>query len=279
MNGYVHLEMRRAVWGLLQAGILANKRLCGKLEPFGYFKHANTPGLWYHKMQPISFTLAVDNFGVKYVKKEDVDHLIASIKKAYALTKDWTGNLYCGIALDWDCVNCTVDISMPGYIKKKMHEYNHIVSRTGQTCPYSPTPNQYGTEAQALLPPDLLLKLDKAGVKRTQQILGSMVLMALSTIAAEQTVATLKTMEKCVQLLDYLLHNLEVKVWFCALDMVLNISSNASYLSKANTRIRLCGHFFMGWSPKDGEAIRLSGAFHVSVNIMQFEVTSARKQN
>jgi len=27
LNGYVHLEMRRAVWGLPQAGILANKRL------------------------------------------------------------------------------------------------------------------------------------------------------------------------------------------------------------------------------------------------------------
>jgi hypothetical protein len=26
-NGWVYLEMRRAVWGLPQAGILANKRL------------------------------------------------------------------------------------------------------------------------------------------------------------------------------------------------------------------------------------------------------------
>jgi hypothetical protein len=26
-NGYIHLEMRQAVWGLPQAGILANKRL------------------------------------------------------------------------------------------------------------------------------------------------------------------------------------------------------------------------------------------------------------
>jgi len=35
LNGYVHLEMRRAVWGLPQAGILANKRLRRKLAPFG----------------------------------------------------------------------------------------------------------------------------------------------------------------------------------------------------------------------------------------------------
>ena len=104
-NGFIHLEMRRAVWGLPQAGILANKRLRQKLAPFGYYEHVNTPGLWCHNTRPISFTLVVDDFGVKYVNKEDVDHLITSIKSTYALTEDWTGSLYCGIALDWDYTN------------------------------------------------------------------------------------------------------------------------------------------------------------------------------
>ncbi len=76
VNGYVHLEMRQAVWGLSQAGILANKQLRQKLAPFGYFKSTNTLGLWYHESQPITFTLVVDDFGVKYVNKEAVDHLI-----------------------------------------------------------------------------------------------------------------------------------------------------------------------------------------------------------
>jgi hypothetical protein len=44
-------------------------------------------------------------FFIKYEKKEDADHLIASIKSTYRLIKDWTGNLYCGITLDWDYVN------------------------------------------------------------------------------------------------------------------------------------------------------------------------------
>ncbi len=34
-DGWVYIEMRRAVWGLPQAGILANKRLRRKLAPFG----------------------------------------------------------------------------------------------------------------------------------------------------------------------------------------------------------------------------------------------------
>ena len=34
-NGYIYLEMRRAVWGLPQAGILANKLLQKRLAPHG----------------------------------------------------------------------------------------------------------------------------------------------------------------------------------------------------------------------------------------------------
>jgi hypothetical protein len=76
-----------------------------------------TPGLWYHVSRLISLTLVVDGFGVKYVDKVDVDHLIDSIKKMYTLTEDWTGALYCGVALNWDYKNSTVDILMPGYMK------------------------------------------------------------------------------------------------------------------------------------------------------------------
>ena len=82
-DGWVHLEMRHAVWGLPQAGIITNKRLRRKFAPFGYYECANTPGRWYHEPRQITFTLVVDNFGVKYVKKEDVDHLFASLKTMY----------------------------------------------------------------------------------------------------------------------------------------------------------------------------------------------------
>ena len=74
VKGWVYIEMRHAVWGLPQAGILANKRLRRKLAPFGYHKCVNTPVLWRYETRAISFTLVVDDFGVKYVKKEGVAH-------------------------------------------------------------------------------------------------------------------------------------------------------------------------------------------------------------
>jgi hypothetical protein len=115
LNGKVHLELRRAVRGLPQAGILAYKWLRWKLAPFRYYECLNMLGLWYHDTQPILFTLVVEDFGVKYINDNNT-HLIASSKTMYKLTKDWTGDLYWGIALNWNYVNRTADISMPRYI-------------------------------------------------------------------------------------------------------------------------------------------------------------------
>ncbi len=102
LDGWVHIELRRAVWGLAHTGILANKWLHRKLASFGYYESVNTLGLWYQESRPISFTLVFDEFEVKYGSQEDTEHLISSIKKTYTLTKDWTGNFYCSITLDWD---------------------------------------------------------------------------------------------------------------------------------------------------------------------------------
>ena len=44
-KGFVYLEMRRAVWGLPQAGILANKLLRKHILPHGYFECNSMPGL------------------------------------------------------------------------------------------------------------------------------------------------------------------------------------------------------------------------------------------
>jgi hypothetical protein len=224
LDGWVYIKMRRAVWGLPQAGILANKQLRCKLAPFGYHESINTPGLWRHESQPLTFTLVVGDFGVKFVNRADADHLISSIKKTYTLTEDWTGSLYCDITLEWDYVGCTVNILMQGYIKMKLQEYKHIMPKTLQTCPYLPEPKKFGTEAQAPLPHDSTPKLDANGIKRVQKIVGSIlyyvrvvnmtVLIALSSIAVEQMKAMEKTMAQCTQLLDYLSGHADAKVQF-----------------------------------------------------------------
>jgi hypothetical protein len=101
------------------------------------------------------------------------------------------------------------------------------------------------------------------------------VLMALSAISVEQTKAMAKTMGRCIQLLDYLASNSEAKVRYYASDMVMNIHLDASYLLETKACSRACGHFFMGWMPKNGEPIKINNAFYVNATIQKYVVASA----
>ena len=48
-NGFVYIEIRKGMYGLPQAGILANKLLKERLEIDGYTEQQHTPGLFKHR--------------------------------------------------------------------------------------------------------------------------------------------------------------------------------------------------------------------------------------
>ncbi len=111
---------------------------------------------------------------------------------------------------------------MPGYIKKKLQEYNHVISKRKQMCPYAPALKKIGTEAQAPFPTNDSPRLDKTGIQWVPRIVGSILYyaravdmtasMALSTIASKQIKASEKTLEKCTQLFDYLAAHSDAKI-------------------------------------------------------------------
>jgi hypothetical protein len=99
--------------------------------------------------------------------------------------------------------------------------------------------------------------------------------MALSKIASEQAKGTQNTMMKTKQFLDYLATHPDATVRFHASDMILNVHSDASYLSEANAHSRACGHFFMGWKADPEKPIKLNGAFFTLCAILRFVIASA----
>ena len=169
------------------------------------------------------------------------------LEKKCKLTEDWKGSLYCAITLKQDYKARTLDISMPGYIKKQLVKYKHIMRRI-QNCPISPEPKKFGAEAQSPLPTDQTHKLTDTKIKQVQKIVGSIlyyaqavdmtVLMALSMITSKQIKGTEWTLEKAYQVLDYLVSHPSATVRFWASDMIMNIHLDASYLSKPNAHRR-----------------------------------------
>ena len=66
-NGFIYIEVRKGMYGLLQADLLAQQLLEERLGKHGYVQSKYTPGLWIHQWRPVCFSLVVDDFGVKYV--------------------------------------------------------------------------------------------------------------------------------------------------------------------------------------------------------------------
>jgi hypothetical protein len=131
-DGKVYIEIQKGMYGLPQAGILANELLQRNLAKDGYQPTQHTHGLWTHNTRPISFSLVVDGFGVKYVGREHDEHLMACIQKNYNISSDWNGRAYCGLTLDWDyktaqCIYLCQDTSWQPYINTNMmpqHAHN-----------------------------------------------------------------------------------------------------------------------------------------------------------
>jgi hypothetical protein len=91
--GHIYIELKKVMYGLPQASILANRLLAHRLAIHGYHQTKFTPGLWFHVTHPIQFTLVVDDFGVQYVGKDHAQHLIDALEIDYTVSKDWTGGL------------------------------------------------------------------------------------------------------------------------------------------------------------------------------------------
>jgi hypothetical protein len=195
-NGFIMVELRKGIYGLPQAGLLANIQLKKHLADNNYHPVTHTAGLYKHKTRPVTFSLCVDDFGVKYVGKEHAQHLEQVLRKKYRITSDWTGSLYVGLTLQWNYKSRTVDLSMPGYVAKALERFQHPTPTRPQHSPHDWQAPQYGTKTQLTDPVDLSPPLPPSGIQFLQQVIGTLLyyaravdntmLVAIGSIASAQ---------------------------------------------------------------------------------------------
>jgi hypothetical protein len=82
-DGIAYCKLPQGMYSLPQAGIIAQLLLKECLNKHGYHLSQTTLGLWTHVSRPISFSLILDNFGIKYVGEEHAQHLFETIHKYY----------------------------------------------------------------------------------------------------------------------------------------------------------------------------------------------------
>ena len=206
-DGYVYCEIQKGMYGLPQAGIIAQQLLKELLKKHGYRQSQTTPGLWKHDTRPISFSLIVNDFGVKYVGEENVQHLLDTVRQYYKCLCDWEGEHYCGIAIKWDYEGWKVHLAMPGYLPKALTRLKHPSQahcKTNRTPTSNPTLEpRHNIQRRRTHPPPL----DKEGKRFIQEVCGTFlfyaraidggVLPALSALALQQAQPMENTMKLC----------------------------------------------------------------------------------
>ena len=178
--------------------------------------------------------------------------MLKVLRTFYVVDKNKKGDKYCGITLDWD------------YVKRKVH----LSTGKVQDQPHQHSIPMYGATIQYAKKLDDSPKLDKEDKLFIQQVTGtflyyaravdSTMLVTLSAIAAQQSDPTVETMKKTLKLLDYVVTHPDAVLTFNASSMVLNVHSDASYLTEPKARSRAGDHFFMSENnqdPKNNDAV------------------------
>jgi hypothetical protein len=218
-----------------------------------------TPGLWKHLYSHLMFTLVVDDFGIRYINKQDVDDLIAIINKEYKCSQDWTGNRYIGLTINWNYEKHYVDLSMPGYITRALQRFVHPTPKRPEHALHDYAAPTYCSRQQ-FATTDTSPAVDSTkDTKRIHEVLGTLLyyaraadctmIPAIGTIATQQVNDTTATMKAIAKLLNYCATHPDAVVRYYSSDMILWIESDALYLSETKARSRAAGYHYLSNKP------------------------------
>jgi hypothetical protein len=249
-NEYIIFEISKGIYGLPEAGKLAQDQLYAHLASYGYRLIPESTGFFVHDTRPTKFTLVVDDFGVQYSSIEDLNHLSEALQLKYAITVDMTGSKYLGLTIEHDKIESTISISMPEYVSNILTRFEVPTDGKAQ---YGPAKYEcsYGRDAQLTnVESNIMLSAERK--ERIQQIVGCCsfyaravdptVLVATNRLGSQQAHPTDNTDDGADMLLQYLATYPVVKTVFRASDMILRISSDSSYLTEQGGRSRVGGY-------------------------------------
>jgi hypothetical protein len=150
---------------------------------------------------------------------------------------------------------------MPGYIEKAAIRFGHEPPNKPQWQPHPHSIPTYSATIQYAKHTDQSRPATKDEQKYIRQVIGvllyysravdSTLLVALSSLTSVQSAPTAFTLELVKWLLDYAVTQPDAILTYEKSDMILAIHSDASYLSEAEARSRVGGHFFCSSDTKD----------------------------
>ncbi len=98
IDGYVYMEIRKGMYGLPQAGILASKLLKHPLACHGYFKQPHMPSLWKHAIEEEKCILTDTflSYGLHMTRSKSNAHFVCRVCRVHCSKLVVNRNWWCG---------------------------------------------------------------------------------------------------------------------------------------------------------------------------------------
>jgi hypothetical protein len=287
VNGRVLMKLTKGIYGLPQAGFLAQQALIIHLAAHGYEEALHTPCLFTHKQLGTKFTLVVDDFLIKYTSEIAAQHLQDTLRRKYTITTDKSASKYIGIEMRWYySLDRRVEMHVMTGTQKALARFDITKHPTKDTL----APNKFlqpiyarGRQQQTD-EPDTSAALTPEETKELQSMIGafqylaravdSTQLVKLGQLASMQSKATQQTKAEAQLFLQYVATWPAATVTLRPSHMRLKIHSDASYLSEPEAGSRIAGYFFLGNNDDDTDNF-VNGAIHVLSVRLDVVVASA----
>jgi len=270
-DGAVLFEVVKSLYGLPHAGKISQDSLITHLAAHGYHQ-TTTTCLFRHESNGVTFTLVVDDFGVKFANKKAAQHLIDCLTLRYPLTVNWNATKYLGLTLRFDKVKRLVGLSIPGYINKLLQRFPPP-NTAGANSPAIYIPPTYGSKVQVPLV-DSSPPLSASEITEIQAICGALLYYciavdptgypAVTALASEQSHATVNTRLAANRLLAYFHKFPNNELILKACNMRLHQQADGSYLSRTGSRSVAGGISYLG----NNDPTEINGAIHVMSTII-----------
>ena len=240
-GGHILFQVDGTMYGHPVAGRIANADLVEHLCQHGYIQDPNIPSLFENATNNVSFTLVVDDFGIKYTSAAALQDLVRILELKYKISIDISGQKYVGIRLAWDYAANTVTMDMPTTVPDAVARFLPKGPRRKAKSPgiYIPpnymSPDMGATvdESPPVTPAEKLFIMEVVGVFLFYARMVDCTLLPVVTfISKKQAKPTKNTLEATYQLLDYAASHPNHKVTYRACDMQLRVQSDGSHLSQ-----------------------------------------------
>ena len=284
----VYFEVNKGMYGLKQAGLLANERIVKLLAEHDYIQSKYVPCLFRSKDKRTSFCLVVDDLLIK-AKPAEREKLYTCLRTLYEITTDETGSKYLNIDIRRDFKAGFAGLSMRGYLARVNDRF---ASWSGTRTAKSPgiyQPPSYGAKQQFIDPDDDGKPLTASDILTLQQLIGCLLyytraidaspMHEINKLGSEQSSATENILPRTQRLLEYCRAYPDSELVFYKSKMELIIQSDASYNSRKGARsvagfIMYFGDASNALQP-DGTPTKENGAILCGSVLMDVIVTSA----